>query len=263
MSGSWMDMGVEGGEVVLVFEEGKVIRKIVEAVEALIEEATFKVSPEEGFVLQALDPAKIAMVQVFLPKPFFSEIQVEGESFFGVNFTELAKVMKRVKSDDRVEFHLTRDSLTVVLRDGFKRTHRLALLPPEEFQVRSLKVNFTAGIRMDSRKMPEIIKELKGISSEVEITIDGERTEFAARSERQESRITIEKTDPIVLDIWAQEPARAVYGLGYLEKMVKPADISAEVSLEIATDKPMMMKYSIGGFADARVVYYLANVAGM
>ena len=251
------------GEVILVFEEGKVVRKVVEAVEAMIEEATFKVSPEEGFVLQALDPAKIAMVQVFLPKSFFSEIQVDKESFFGVNFTELVKIMKRVKADDRVEFRLTRDSLTVVIRNGFKRTHRLALLPPEEFQVRSLKVNFTAGIRMDSKRLPDVIKELKGIASEVEITIDGEKAEFGARSERQESRITIEKTDPVVLDIWAEEPARAVYGMAYLERMTKPADISAEVTLEMATDKPLKLHYSIGGFADAGVRYYLANVSGM
>ncbi len=245
----------------LVFEEGKVLKAIVDAVEALIGEASIKLSPEEGMSLSALDTSKTAMIQLILPKSYFVEYEVEEEGFYGINFTELSRVLKRVKAKDRVELVFDESRLILRAIGDYRKTFSMPMLAGESFELRELKVQFKAGARVDSKVLPDVIKDLKLISNEIKISIDSDKLEFMAQSDRGESTVELNREDILVIDIWAEEPSSSYYSLAYLEKMAKPAKIAEEASIEISSQSPMKLTYPLGGVEGARIVYYLAHIS--
>ncbi len=245
----------------LVFEEGKVLKAIVDAVEALIGEASIKLSPEEGMSLSALDTSKTAMIQLILPKSYFVEYEVEEEGFYGINFTELSRVLKRVKAKDRVELVFDESRLILRAIGDYRKTFSMPMLAGESFELRELKVQFKAGARVDSKVLPDVIKDLKLISNEIKISIDSDKLEFMAQSDRGESTVELNREDILVIDIWAEEPSSSYYSLAYVEKMAKPAKIAEEASIEISSQSPMKLAYPLGGVEGARIVYYLAHIS--
>ena len=80
-------------------ENAKTWRVIVEAVEAIIEEAALKFFPE-GVKLRALDPSKTVMIEVFMPQESFSEFECSEDVEVGINFHDTLTIMKRARSGD-------------------------------------------------------------------------------------------------------------------------------------------------------------------
>ncbi len=248
-------------EFSLSLEDPKLIKSVVESIESLVEEASIKVDPEEGFAVRALETAKTALVQVLLPREVFSKFEVPERRFFGVNFTELARLLKRAKPSDVVHLEIEGTTMAVRLVGDYTRRFTMRLYGGEEFELRPLNVNFTAGARIVSSEFPRIVQDLKVKGSEVTLSIDRESVRFSAGAEGGEGEISLPRDSPVVLDIWVDEPARSMYSLAFLEKMVKPAAISDELSIQLASDKPLKLFYALPGFSKAGVTYYLANLS--
>lgn len=244
----------------VVFEEAGALKAIVDAVESLVGEASVKLDPEEGMGLQALDPSKTAMIQLVLPRTYFIDFEVDQPNFYGINFTDLSKVLRRVKAREKVELELAESLMKVIVTDGYRKTFKLPLLAGIPFELRTLKVDYKAKARLDSDVIPNAIKDLKIIGSDVEIYMDDEKVEFNVESDRGKATISITKEDRALIDIWAEEPSRSVYNMAYLEKMTKPADISEEADLELRTQAPLKLTYPLGGIEGAGITYYLANM---
>ncbi len=244
----------------LVVDETKAFTGSMVAVELLVEEATIRIDPESGLSLSALEPAKTAMVQLVLPKPFFSEFEVEEERYVGINFTELIRVLKRAKATETVALIFDGNTITVEIRGKYTRRFVLPLLSGEPFKMRELKVDFKAGARIECKGFPSMIKDLELVGNEVEIEITSEALRLKTAGRGTESLIEISRDDPILLDIWADEPSKSTYSLAYLERMAKPATIAQDMSIEISTNTPMRMRYSLG-YEGASITYYLAHLS--
>ena len=244
----------------VVFEEASTLKAIVDAVEALVGEASIKLDPEEGLSLAALDPSKTAMIQILLPRTYFIEFEAEESGFYGINFTDLSKLLKRVKAKERVELSFTESAMNVTAMNSYRKTFELPLMAGEPFELKTLKVDFKAGVRLDSDVLPGVVKDLKIIGSDVEIYIDQEKVEFKTTSDRGKATITVGKEDRALIDVWADEPSSSIYNMAYLEKMTKPAKISEETDIEIKTQAPMKLTYPLGGIEGAGITYYLAHL---
>lgn len=244
----------------VVFEEAGTLKAIVESVELLVGEASVKMDPDWGFGLQALDPSKTAMIQVSLPRAYFIEFEAEAGRFYGIDFTDLAKVLKRVKNKERVELLFTESSMKLTSMNGYKRVFEFPLLAGTPFEFKTIRVDFKAKARLDSGTIPNVIRDLKVVGSDVEIYIDSEKVEFRVSSDRGKAVISITRDDRALIDIWAEEPSRSLYNMAYLEKMVKPADISEEADVELRTNAPLKLSYPIGGVEGAGITYYLAHL---
>ena len=77
----------------------------IEAIVALIDEGTLQLD-ESGMKLRAMDPSQIALVDFFLPAESFEKYKVDKPVNIGINFLELSKITKRLKSDDTIELSL-------------------------------------------------------------------------------------------------------------------------------------------------------------
>ncbi len=244
----------------VTFEEAGTLKAIVEAVESLVGEASIKLDPEEGLGLQALDPSKTAMIQLILPRTYFIDFNVDQSGFYGINFTDLSKVLKRVKTKERVELEFSESFMKVITTNSYRKSFELPLLAGTPFEYKTLKVDYKAKARMDSEVIPNAVKDLKIVGSDVEIYIDSEKIEFRTSSDKGKAVVSIGKEDRALIDVWAEEPSHSVYNMAYLEKMTKPAKISEETDLELKTQAPLKLSYPLGGIEGAGITYYLAHL---
>ena len=244
----------------VVFEEAAVLKSIVDAIDVLVGEATIKMDPEEGLLLYALDTSKTAAIILNLPRSYFIEIEIPEKGFYGINFSDLSRILKRAKAKERVELTLGENTLRVVIMDGYKREFELSLLAGQEFEVRTPPIEFKAKARLDSEVIPNAIKSLSLVGSDMEILIDGEKVEMTTTGERGKARVVVTKEDRDLIDVWAEEPSKSLYSMSYLEKMSKPAKIAEEAVLELSTNMPLKLTYPLGGIEGAGITYYLANI---
>jgi proliferating cell nuclear antigen len=77
----------------LSLEDPKTFIGILDAISTVVDEAVFTAN-EEALTLRSLDSARSAMVDVRLPKQFFTEYEATGQTNIGIRIKDLIKIAK-------------------------------------------------------------------------------------------------------------------------------------------------------------------------
>jgi len=59
---------------------------------------------EEGLKISGIDASKVVLINVFLPKSYFDEYDVNGEEKVGVNLEDLTDLLSGVTKNDSLAF---------------------------------------------------------------------------------------------------------------------------------------------------------------
>lgn len=228
----------------------KSFKSSIEAIAFLIDEGTVVLN-DAGISVRAMDPSQIAMVDVFMPAKMFEEYKTDKEQNVGINFSELSKVVKRVKSEDKIEMKLD-SKLTVTFIGKTTRKFDLGLLEPSP-QPREPKIEYSSEIKIGSSLIQDVIKDIELVSNKVTIKIS--KDEVSMISEGDTSSAAIKISDENLMSKEAKEDSTTTFSLDYLKNLFSAADSQTIVSLKLKTDAPLRVDYSIG---DANVTYYLA-----
>ena len=240
-----------------LFPDAREWKYLVQSLATIIDEASF-VATSEGLKLRALDPSRIAMVDLFIPRDAFEEYEIgEEEVKIGVNFDDLNKIIKRGKADERVVFEVTESRLKITLLGKSERSFSLPLLDIVGETLPTPKVTFTVLAKMMSDALRDALKDAELVSDMVRFV--GEENEFRveAKSDKGEveARFTLEQGS--LLEYEVQEPASALYSLSYLTDIVgKAYRVSDIVTIEFSTNKPLALTFDITEGGTLR--YYLA-----
>lgn len=223
----------------------------VEAIAALIDEGTLQVD-SSGIKLRAMDPSQIALVDFLLPSKAFEKFKCENPMSLGIDFTELSKITKRSRPEDKIDMSLKDNRLKIVYRGETKRQFTIAIIDASSTPPKEPKVEFTSEIKIAPNMIKDALKDAELISNHVSFQLD---KGFKIKSEGDTGSVDIDLPEDKLLSISVKEKSRAVFSLEYLENILKAAEIPSVVSIGLKTDAPLRVEYSIG---DGRVIYYLA-----
>ncbi|MCQ5374001.1 MAG: DNA polymerase sliding clamp, partial [Candidatus Methanomethylicia archaeon] len=84
-----------------VLADSKIWRNIIESISTLVEEGVFIADPT-GIRLRAMDPSRVAMVDMELPKTSFDSYECTEEVPIGVNFDDMKNIMKRTGGNEKL-----------------------------------------------------------------------------------------------------------------------------------------------------------------
>ncbi|UNQ72787.1 proliferating cell nuclear antigen (pcna) [Infirmifilum sp. NZ] len=229
------------------FPDAREWRYIIESLATIVDEANFVATPE-GLTLRALDPGRIAMVDLYMPAGLFEEYSVEAETKIGVVLDDVNKVLKRAKSDDKLIFEVGGGRLTIILQGRAERRFRFPLLDIAGQELPTPKLNFTVAAKMLSDTFRDALKDASLVSESVRLKAEDETLYVSARSDKGEieSKFTIEAGSLLEIDV--KEQAEASYGIDFLEKIVSKAyRVSDIMTLKFATNMPLEMTFDIAG----------------
>jgi proliferating cell nuclear antigen len=239
----------------LVVGNAPALKTAVDAIVSIVEEGEFEIT-KDGLNLKAMDPSQISMVSFTMPKSSFEEYSITEEKRIGVDIAQLSNVLARGKSGEKVELTIEDGRLVVKFYAAKrKRTFKIPLREAGERIQREPKIDFKNYVVLRADAFREVLKDAKLVSSHVRLFLTPQNFLVEVRGESGDVKEEFESGGEEVLEIKTSDNAKATFPLQYLEDMLKAASSSSPIKINLETDKPMKLEYSVEG---AFVVYYLA-----
>ncbi|RLE96774.1 MAG: proliferating cell nuclear antigen (pcna) [Thermoprotei archaeon] len=238
------------------FPDARDWKYLIQSLEAIIDEANF-VADDEALRLRALDPSRIAMVDLYIPREAFNMYEVEGEVRIGVNFDDLNKILRRAKKDDRVIMAVEGGRLRITLSGKAERTFSLPLIDIVGEELPTPRVTFDVSAKMLSDTLRDALKDAEMVSDTAKFVGEEAELKIVARSDKGELEAKFSMEAGSLLEYEVKSPATASYSLNYLNDIVgKAYRVSDVVTVEFSTNKPLSLTFDIAGGGMLR--YYLA-----
>ena len=233
-----------------VISDTKAWKNSIDAIAALIDEGTLQID-EKGIKLRAMDPSQIALVDLELPSSSFEEYKVEKPVNIGIDFTELSKITKRSRAEDKIELSLE-NRLKMVFKGETTRSFSLAIIESTSSPPKEPNIEFTADVKIGANMLKEALKDAELVSNHVVIKLnDG----FGIKADGDAGSVDIKFQEENILGMNVKEEVRAVFALDHLNNLLKASDPQSIILIKMRTDAPLSIEYAIG---DGRVIYYLA-----
>lgn len=240
-----------------VLADSRIWKNIIESVSTLVEEGVFMVDPS-GVRLRAMDPSRVAMVDMELPKAAFESFECSAETPVGVNFEDLKNIMKRAGSSEKLELEKGDEEarLKIRYRGKTSRMFSLPLLDLSKDEPSAPRIPFNVTIKTPASTLSEAIKDAEVVSEFVKITVEEGQLRIGGSGDRGEVDVVITKESGELLSMEMKEPAHALYSLTYLSKMMVASSLSEIASLMFSTDMPLRLDFSL--VSGGKIVFYLA-----
>jgi len=233
--------------VKFVFPDAREWKYIIEGIATIVEEVNFVASPD-GLRLRALDPGRVAMVELYIPANLFKEYNVEQDTKIGVRLEDLNDVLKRAKKEDEISFEVSGGRLVITLAGRAERRFRFPLIDISGQEPPEPKLNFTVAAKMLSGMFRDALQDAELVSETVKMRAENGNLWFIARGDKGEVETKFSITTGSLVELDVKETAEAIYGLDFLDKVVSKAyKVSDILGLRFATNMPLELTFDIAG----------------
>lgn len=239
------------------FSDARDWRYIMEGLEAIIEEASF-IADREALRLRALDPSRIGMVDLYIPKDSFEIFEIDEDKVrIGINFDDLNKILKRAKSDEKVLFSVEGGRVRITFTGKAERAFSLPLIDVVGEELPIPRVSFDVTAKMLSDTLRDALKDAEMISDTVRFVAEEDVLKITARSDKGEVEAKFSEMGGSLLEYSVKQPSASSYSLKYLNDIIgKAYRISEIVTVEFSSNKPLSLTFDIA--TGGTLKYFLA-----
>lgn len=238
--------------------DAKLLKDMATAISILIDEATFKIDPE-NLKLRAMDPSRVAMVDFEWPKTVFEEYTCTEPTKMCINISELLKLLRRAGKNEVVELSLDEKTgrLQIRITGKYTRNFTMPTLESSEEEVPTPKITFNVRAKATTEGLRQAIEDAQLVSDHVRIEVDTEKLVFNAAGDLMGAIIEIQKGSDTLLGLETKEPSKATFSLSYLSEIIKAASATSDIAtLEFSTDMPIKLDFQ--QTKEGKLTFYLA-----
>ena len=244
------------------FPEARYILDLFKAINAVAEEACFRITPE-AIAVKAVDPSVMALVDFRLEKNASEEWVLDGheELKMSVSVSEMLRIIGGAKSGEALTIAYDPEEKKVrfiLLEATGSRKRDIYLNTLEEFEGKDVtpKVEFKAMASITTKALREAVEDCRLFNDVLKIRIDSEVVELSARSDEGNALIRFPKYSSLIYELEAEQETASHYSILYLSKMLKAGlSLSDSTRIDLAKDKPMKIGFEI---PYGKLDYYLA-----
>jgi proliferating cell nuclear antigen len=235
--------------------DASLFKRCIDAISTLIDEGEF-IANEEGLALRAMDPSQIAMVDFKFPKKAFEKYSANTTKL-GMNMEDLATVMSRVRTGEKLEMKLddSKARLILTFRGPSTRRFVVPLLDLEAGVPKEPQIEFESIATLNGAFLKESLKDTQLVSSHVVLEASPDAFLVKAYGDKGEVDIKTKKDSKQIVKYKVDKAAKAMFPLDYLNDLLKSVDSSTNVIISLRMNAPLKLHYPIG---DAQITYYLA-----
>ncbi len=223
--------------------EVDLLKNSIPIIAEIIDEGIFKIS-KDGLSLLSPDRTMVSVTDLKILPTAFDEFKVENEENLGLNLANLAAVLKRVKSTDKIIMESGKENkLKITVKGNGVRTFEIPLLDIKAEKPPIDQLNFGGKVELDSGVVGEGIADAEVIGDSVVFEASPETFKMHAKGDVSSAQLEMGKNDKGLLKLEAKESIKAQYPLEYLKKMIKAGKLANNMTLEFGTDYPMRMTF--------------------
>jgi proliferating cell nuclear antigen len=233
--------------------KASVLKSIIEASAPLVDEIKLHVTPE-GISVRTVDPAHVAMVDVSLGAKAFQEYKATDLEL-GVDLDKMKEILNLGSGDEVITLEFKEDQNRLVMSMQ-NLVRRMSLIDPSGMPDPKVpNLNLPNKVRIKTGELLQGIKASKSISDHLALIADENAFEVIAEGDTDTVNLKLTKNQ--LVELKASERTKSLFSLDYFSNLVKAADGSEDVTLNLGSDYPVRIEF---GFADGHghVTYLLA-----
>lgn len=244
-------------------DNSKIIRSLIDTLSSIIDETELQVTPDT-FLIKAMDPSRICLIKVEIPKESFDEYECDDEYKIGINLDDFNKIVSRSSSNDSLKLkHTKKDQkVKIIMQDNTDsqrvRTFSLALLDIDIEEVpmdNLLSIEYPTNWVISPDFLNEAIKDAEIYSEIMHIYItENEGLTFTSSGQIGEMEYCLGIED--LIDAELDEDGTGAYSLVFLKAILKITKITEKLDISLKTDHPLKMIFSL--LEGGELSYFLA-----
>lgn len=233
--------------------KGKRIKEATVALNAMVDEARFNLSPA-GISVKAVDPANVAMVSMNLEKAAFDDYTAT-DGILGIDLIKLLDFIEMADGEDMVAFDLDEEAhkLKINVRG---LTYTMSLLDPKTMrkEPKLPALDLPIEISISGTDFKYGLKASDKVADYVTFGVDGDATKFYISASGDTDDMIYEIPKERIKIVKASE-AQSLFAMDYLTKIQKLAEKTGELTIVLGKDYPVKIGFPIS--EGAGVVEYM------
>lgn len=241
--------------VSLVFADTKAVLAIVDLLTSLVDDVAIDVLEEGSVKIAAMDPAKVALIEIEMPQDSFLEYRVGRRLSLGISTKNLSMAMEDVKRQNRVSLRADEETIEIIVDGIPKRRYRFRSLEIPREELPRLDIEFPAKAVVQPDPLATAISDLASISNYVTFKLTESYLELRD-SDTQKRSVRLTRENGSLLESTATEEVSADYDSAYLSPVSKLVKISSGADLYMGSGMPLKLELTLP--PSGKIVYYLA-----
>ncbi len=242
----------------LTFADARVWRYIIAGVSKFIEFGLMTVS-EEGLTFKAIDPSRVSLIEMYMPRESFEEFELGNEFEVMISVEELGRILRSSEKDDKISLDLRESYMTIKFeRKGVVREFVIPLQTGSEAEsIPELKLELNNMFKISGLLLYEGINSIEGLGDVLTMKVYDEDLSLIVRSDLGEAEVVFSTSSGTLIEGEVNEPNVEVsYGLEFFT-YVKPAmRISESVSILLGSEMPCKLIFDLP--QNVKMNYYVA-----
>ena len=246
-------------KVKVAYSDASVFKSLIEMLSKMLDEIvlTFR---EDGIRIRAMDPANIALVDVYYPKEAFTEYELEEESECGVNLAVVSRLLKRVKRGERLEIKVEDESVELSVTGIVKRSYVVKNFEVVKPEIPEAILTFKSKVTLLADPLKQALKDLEIIGDQVVLELNSKEKMLLVYSPSETRYVMkITSSSGAVIDIISEEDSKSTYSVDYMLNVISLTNVADTVTLEFSSEMPLRLQFTLIG--EGRVEYLLAPSA--
>lgn len=245
--------------------QGSLFKKVLEALKDLLNEVPWDCN-STGMSLQAMDSSHVSLVSMLLRSDGFDTYRCDRNLSMGMNLPSMCKILKCACNDDSITIKAedNADTVTFVFESANQERvsdYEIKLIDLDAEHLGIPETEYSCVVKMPSNEFQRICRDLSQIGESVMICCTKEGVTFSSTGDLGTGNIklaqsnNVDKEEEAVI-INMNEAVSLTFALRYLNFFTKATPLSAQVTLSMSQDVPLVVEYKITDMGYIR--YYLA-----
>jgi proliferating cell nuclear antigen len=227
----------------IVLSDVDLVKNSIPIIADIIDEGVFNFD-QNGISLVTPDRTMVSVVDLKILSAAFDEYKIESPESLGLNLANLAAVLKRVKTGDKIIMESGKgNKFRITVEGGGKRTFEIPVIEVKAEKPPVEQLNFGGRIELETSVVEEGIADAEVIGDSVVFEAGENGMKMYAKGDVSSTELELKKGHNSLLDIKADKTIKSQYPLDYLKKMIKAGKLSKQMVLEFGTDYPMRLTF--------------------
>lgn len=242
----------------LTFSNARVWRYVMAGIGKFIESGLITIN-HEGLAFRAIDPSRVSLIEMYIPKESFEVFELEDELKAAINVEELGKILRSSEKDDKISLNLMENTLGIEYeRKGVTREFIISLQTGSEAEViPELKLELNNRFKVVGHLLYEGITSIEDLGDVLTIKALDDGLSLTVKSDIGEAEVLLNTSSGALLDKEVAEPNVEVsYGIEYFKYVKLAMRISEDLDLLLGPEMPCKLVFNLP--QGAKMNYYVA-----
>jgi proliferating cell nuclear antigen len=240
-----LEAEVESPIARIKYPDVKTFKELIVALSKILDEAKLSLT-RTGLRIVGMDPAKVAYIEVHMPREAFLEYEIEEDREVveaGFNLGVLEDILEGRKGNP-VEMVIAQDKVLVSVEGAVIRRFLLPNLEVAVEELGEVELEHDVKAVVISDVLKKAISDIKAVSDIVEVEADENQIVLRSTGEAG-PKVTLRLTreSSALINLEARNPSRAKYDVSYLENTLDLCKVAESVELMFSTDKPLELNF--------------------